>query len=95
MHHECPKCRRNMVKGFTLDATHGGVWHSRWVEGEPDPNWVGSVKTKGRDCRAIETWRCDSCGYLESYAIEETGCGALGGCFGVTGIRRRGRPSGP
>jgi hypothetical protein len=68
----CQKCKRIMVKGFTLDLTHGGQWFARWVEGEPDPAWTGSVKTKGRDCRAIETWRCGVCGFLESYAIQET-----------------------
>lgn len=72
MDHMCPKCRKNMAKGFILDVAHGGQWFARWIEGDPESDWMGSVKSKGRDCRAIETWRCTACGYLESYATQET-----------------------
>ncbi|MDQ3010272.1 MAG: PF20097 family protein [Acidobacteriota bacterium] len=64
----CPKCKSGMEEGFVLDQTHGGATVSHWVEGEPENSiWTG-VKTKDRENLAVKTFRCDRCGYLESYA---------------------------
>jgi hypothetical protein len=59
-----------MEVGFTLDKSYGATLVSRWIKGEPEDGWHGA-QTKGRDCRAIETWRCAGCGFLKSYAIKE------------------------
>ncbi len=38
------------------------------VEGAPEKSiWVG-VKLRGKTPIEIATWRCGSCGFLESYA---------------------------
>lgn len=62
-----------MSEGFVLDRGHANAASlQKWVEGEPERSiWTG-LKTKGRDAYAVSTWRCDRCGYLESYATETT-----------------------
>ena len=66
---ECPRCRGNMSEGFILDR---GDSNSRnlqnWVEGEPVKSFWTGLQTKDRDKFEVSTWRCDRCGYLESYA---------------------------
>ena len=64
----CPKCSGHMEDGFVLDNTHGGYAQSTWVEGSPAKSfWVG-LKLQGREQIPVKTLRCESCGYLESYA---------------------------
>ena len=66
--HSCPKCQSRMQEGFTLDNTYGGRAVSSWIEGAPQRSiWVG-VKLEGRTPIEIATYRCLSCGFLESYA---------------------------
>jgi hypothetical protein len=58
-----------MNEGFLLDTTHGGYQIGKWVEGEPRKSfWVG-LKIKGSRQIDIATFRCERCGYLESYAL--------------------------
>lgn len=64
----CPKCEGYMEEGFTSDATHGGVLTSKWIAGKPEKSWWTGIKTKGRKKIEISTFRCTTCGYLESYA---------------------------
>jgi hypothetical protein len=57
-----------MTEGFIIDHSDGGRLVSGWVEGTPVKNmWVG-VKLGGKKPIDIVTWRCGSCGFLESYA---------------------------
>ena len=64
----CPKCQASMAGGFVIDNTHGGRTVSSWLEGAPNKSfWVG-VKLEGKKPIEITTWRCGSCGFLESYA---------------------------
>ena len=66
--HKCPKCQHELEEGFVADITSGGVFTSKWVEGEPEKSlWTGT-KTKGKRKVEIMTFRCTNCGYLESYA---------------------------
>jgi hypothetical protein len=78
--HVCPKCNSPMEQGFTVDMGTGdilfgkmlfGKYHvSKWAPGAPlksllfrtrvPPNWL-----------PIGTFRCVSCGYVESYARPE------------------------
>jgi predicted nucleic-acid-binding Zn-ribbon protein len=61
----CPKCRAEMEPGFVLEQTYGAM---TWVEGTPERSiWTG-IKLKGRERIPVTTFRCTSCGYLESYA---------------------------
>jgi hypothetical protein len=66
----CSKCSGKMEEGFSLERAHGGFVALRWLQGRPEPSFWQGTKTKGKDCRAIVTYRCTRCGYLESYANE-------------------------
>jgi hypothetical protein len=57
-----------MSEGFVPEADYGMNRATNWVEGAPEKSiWTG-VKLRGKKRIAIVTWRCERCGYLESYA---------------------------
>jgi hypothetical protein len=61
-----------MIRGFTLDMGSGdwsmGARHvSKWVPGAPIKSLLFKTWVP-RNALPIGTFRCDSCGYLESYA---------------------------
>ena len=67
----CPKCNGSMEPGLMLDRKD---WASdlqvRWVGGEPTPKtFFGGMSLKGREPLPVTTYRCEGCGYLESFAI--------------------------
>ena len=66
-----PKCRRceiEMELGYLPDATYGGWRVPQWVPGAPEPAfWTGLRRPGGR--RDVQTFRCPTCGLLESYAL--------------------------
>ena len=65
----CPKCQRPMEKGYVAELTYGAVLQSAWTLGEPVPRrFVGGIKWERNGNVPIVTFRCTSCGYLESYA---------------------------
>lgn len=64
----CPKCQSRMIEGFTLDHTYGGYAVSSWIEGPAKKSFWMGVALEGRKPLELSTWRCSSCGYLESYA---------------------------
>jgi hypothetical protein len=65
---QCPKCNGQMEEGFVMDRTYGGVEPSTWIEGAPSRSiWTG-VKIKDKQGFSVATFRCVTCGYLESYA---------------------------
>jgi hypothetical protein len=66
----CPKCNGPMVQGFIMDNTQGGMMPSSWGSGEPQKSFWFVTKTPSETI-AVGTFRCSSCGYLESYAREE------------------------
>jgi hypothetical protein len=61
-----------MSEGFVLDRGESNAkMLQKWVEGAPERSfWLG-VRTKGRDAYEVMTFRCDRCGYLESYAQKQ------------------------
>ncbi len=64
----CSKCGGAMEEGFLLEFTHGSLIQSRWLEGKPErAHWTG-LKTRGRQELTVMTYRCETCGFLESYA---------------------------
>jgi predicted Zn-ribbon and HTH transcriptional regulator len=67
----CPKCQSEMVQGFVLGVTHGGKLVSQWSEGPPQKSFWSVVKSSKEKPIPIGTFRCNSCGFLESYAREE------------------------
>src|SRR3954471_17429495 len=66
----CPKCNGPMVQGFIIDNTHGGMMPSSWGSGEPQKSFWFGTKTPSETI-GFGTFRCSSCGSLESYAREE------------------------
>ena len=66
--HNCPKCQASMTVGFLVDTTHGGYGFGQWAEGTPEKSFWTGVKLRGRKKFSIQSWRCQRCGSLESYA---------------------------
>ncbi len=68
MRKDCAKCGASMTEGFVLDAgSEGGGKVSRWIEGPPEKRWWG-FRLRGKKQIDVQTYRCNRCGYLESYA---------------------------
>jgi hypothetical protein len=66
----CPKCNDEMVRGFILDITHGARLQVRWSPGQAQRSYWTATKAPGETI-VVGTFRCRSCGYLESYARDE------------------------
>lgn len=68
----CPKCQGLMEEGFILDRGHynTGIVET-WVEGAPVQSFWSGIKVKNKQQFEVRTFRCASCGFLESYATEE------------------------
>jgi hypothetical protein len=66
---ECPHCKRRMEQGYMLekgDSNAPAVTH--WVQGAPEKSFWMGLKLQGRPVIPVMTYRCEKCGYLESYA---------------------------
>ena len=69
---DCPRCRGRMEPGFVVDRSHGGSYTTQsWVEGDVVKSFWFGLKTGGREKHGVRTFRCEKCGYLESYANEQ------------------------
>ena len=68
----CPKCGGPMEEGFVRDTTAGADLHVKPAEGRAACRsfWLGVV-TKGREEYPVISYRCEGCGFLESYARPE------------------------
>ena len=67
---ECLRCHGPMEPGFVIDRGHGQHKHSQqWVEGPPERSFWWGLKTKDKEQHSVRTYRCERCGYLESYAV--------------------------
>ena len=64
----CPKCDGRMAEGFLVDNGYGTAHISTWQAGEPQRSLLFGVKQKKADQKPVSTFRCERCGYLESYA---------------------------
>lgn len=68
----CPKCQGHFEVGFTLDlGDHNARNQTTWVEGKPERSFWTGLHLKGRARHSIISYRCNRCGYLESYAPAE------------------------
>lgn len=65
----CPRCQGSMAEGFIIDQGHGQVHVSTWQEGEPKRSFWQGVKQSKADQLKVSSFRCERCGYLESYAL--------------------------
>jgi hypothetical protein len=60
-----------MVQGFIIDFNLAGRMVSSWVEGAPQKSfWVGTTISSLTNI-PIGTFRCETCGFLESFARPE------------------------
>jgi hypothetical protein len=61
-----------MVQGFMVDFHAGGArLVINWVEGPPEKAFWVVTKVPTDRCIPVGTFRCSSCGFLESYARPE------------------------
>jgi predicted nucleic-acid-binding Zn-ribbon protein len=67
----CPKCGSGMEQGFVFDNDHGNRRIGQWVAGAPLKSFWTGTKLPDKELVPIGTYRCSSCGYLESYARQE------------------------
>ena len=73
----CPKCSGEMELGYALDISHGATFAGQWARGTPKRWWLDffhqfMIKTPiSIDRISVGTFRCKSCGFLESYARDE------------------------
>ena len=67
----CPKCGGGMEHGFVLDNTSGagGAVSETWQDGAPQKSFWTGVKLLRDQQRPVVSYRCERCGYLESYAL--------------------------
>jgi hypothetical protein len=65
---KCPKCDGKMQEGFIVDSAANGFLVSSWHPEKPQDSFWYATKVDRKKLRAIETFRCEKCGYLESYA---------------------------
>jgi len=68
---KCSKCGGNLEEGFIRDAVPGGSAPSAWYQGPLERSFWMGVKTVGRVHYQVRTYRCNQCGFLESYALEK------------------------
>ena len=68
----CPKCKGEMAQGFIMDVYQMGMVVSQWTEGAPQKTFFLGTKYPPEEKRIpVGTFRCVSCGFLESYARGE------------------------
>jgi hypothetical protein len=65
---QCAKCGGDMAEGFILDKTYGGAVAASWQADKPERSFWTGVKFIGKEQHPITVYRCQACGYLESYA---------------------------
>jgi len=63
----CPKCQGKMEEGVIGDVSYNKTLASKWIEGIPEKGFFG-LKVRGKRQFEVTSYRCISCGYLESYA---------------------------
>jgi hypothetical protein len=68
---QCPKCNGQMQQGFVLDNTYGARVVSQWAAGAPQKSFWTGTRLPDEKLIPIGTFRCASCGFLESYARPE------------------------
>lgn len=60
-----------MEIGVIGDQTHIGTLQSRWIEGKAKEAFWSGLKTDGEAQYKVVTYRCQDCGFLESYAVDD------------------------
>ena len=69
---QCPKCNGVMVQGFIFDREQAGIRRViNWVKGTPIKHFWYGTKVPEDKYILVGTFRCSTCGVLESYAHPE------------------------
>jgi hypothetical protein len=63
----CSKCSGEMQEGLVVDLNYAGVFQSMWIDEQVGANSGPGAMDSKRKVKTI-TYRCSSCGYLDSYA---------------------------
>ena len=65
---KCTKCFESMEEGIVVDrGPYNFPLQPHWMKGSVEFSWKTGVKTMSGRVRDVATWRCTTCGYLESY----------------------------
>jgi hypothetical protein len=67
----CYRCGGPLTAGLLTEADYGMSRTVRWVSGGPRKGLGGALAGEGSGDRPryrVETYRCDACGALESFA---------------------------
>ena len=65
----CPECGGVMSAGFAAVALDGTMTPLLWVEGTLErKSLTRGAEAEGRLRIQVTTYRCESCGYLKSFA---------------------------
>jgi uncharacterized protein DUF6487 len=67
----CPKCNNKMEQGFVMELTSGPRLVTHWAPGPPQKSFWSGTKMPDEGLVPIGTFRCSSCGFLESFAMPE------------------------
>lgn len=72
MSYQCSKCNSDMEEGFLLEKGHHNTLSSQtWIAGKSDESSFFGMSLKGKVAYEVKTFRCISCGYLDSYALSK------------------------
>lgn len=64
----CGKCGGTMAIGVIVDHSHGTNYPETWQKGAASVSKWWGLRLDKKAQLAVETWRCNRCGFLESYA---------------------------
>lgn len=69
----CLRCGGRMREGFMPDLAYSSVEvrRSMWIEGAPEERSSGLIKVTDAPGYWITTFRCEHCGWLDSFALPE------------------------
>ncbi len=69
---QCVRCGVEMKAGFRADMAQGVLFQERWIPGPPEKSWWTKQVPLGqfKSALTVTSFRCPSCGYLESYAFD-------------------------
>lgn len=67
---KCTKCGGSLEEGFIPDSVNSGAVPGAWYQGPLERSFWTGIKTLGRVHYQVRTYRCNQCGFLESYARE-------------------------
>lgn len=69
---KCLRCQGRMTLGFVLDRGDANAkGRQYWFQGIPQKSWWQGIRTSDLPTAPTVTYRCDKCGYLESYTDTE------------------------